>query len=274
MIKCLGEVEGRCVKEKKMKNIHKKAKAYKKFGEKIAIYPYPFEIDGENYYFVDYILMRKPMGSAVISIGEENDKKAREAYHHLYSFYGYSGILENEALARLQVDLNYLREPLEKMDAHSQVNWGKGYEFIRFMLDYQLLFKSIYHEFVEHINSHQIKQDHPLTKVEIDLAHETAAKLEAIKYHVMLELSENIDELKKWKKEMQKSGLWDKLKRHTENFYNQLIRSEDVTKEEAKKAKSKDFEKAVELTKAKLERQLKNKLREDMATIRFPHHSS
>src|SRR5690554_327933 len=113
--------------ENNIKKIHKKAKAYKKFAEKIAVYPYPYEEAGINYYFVDYILMRKPTGSAVFSIEMENMDRIKKAHENLYMFYGYSGKLENEAIARLQVDLKYYREPLALMDAHSNGDWKEAY---------------------------------------------------------------------------------------------------------------------------------------------------
>ncbi|MBU9713064.1 hypothetical protein [Evansella tamaricis] len=250
-------------------HIKKKAKKYKSWIEKVSIYPYPYEISGRNYYLVDYIRLNQPVASAVISDVEEVFHDAKKAHKYLYQFYRLSEKILEEGRMRAHVNLDFFRVPLAKMDDHPNPHWGDGYKFIKKLLGYQLTLRKTYEDFWDHIKDRKEK-NLPLAEAELELAIYTAAKLETIQFHVVFELSRNMDVLLQWKEKMEETSLWKDLKREQQVFYTQLMQNDEFLKNEAKKVKSENLDEALKINKKSMKYYMLKEQKSDEEILRFP----
>ncbi|MBU9721492.1 MULTISPECIES: hypothetical protein [Bacillaceae] len=251
-----------------MFTVKRKARRYKKWLEKITIYPYPYEVSGRNYYLIDYVKLNQTIGGAIMSDQEEHHQDVKKAHRNLYLFYRlHEKILEGKV--RASVKLEFFRIPLKRMDETPDPKWKAPYKVINRLLDLQLLYRKTYDDFWEHIS--EIKEKKlPLKDEELELAINTAAKLETIQYHVVCELANNMDVLKQWKQLMQEKKMWDEMKKEQQVFYTQLMQNEEFMMEEAKKAKSDNFDKAFKLNKEAMTIYMSKEQKSDYEVLRYP----
>ncbi|MDQ0254729.1 hypothetical protein J2S74_002108 [Evansella vedderi] len=249
--------------------VKRKAKRYKRWLEKVYVYPYPYEIAGRNYYLVDYVKLNQPIGSGIFSDTEEVTLDAQKAHRFLYQFYRLSEKIRDEGKMRANVNFDFFKVPLGKMDENPNPKWNEAYAFINDLLNYQLIYKKAYVDFWDHIKERNEK-GLPLTEAELDLAIDTAAKLTTIQYHVVKELSRNTDLLNEWKKTMEEADLWKELKSDMKAFYTQLMQNEEVMKEEAKKVKSDNYDQALKKNRIEMTSYMKKEQRLDEEILRYP----
>lgn len=248
-----------------------KAKRYKQWLEKVKVYPYPVEISGRNYYLIDYVKLKQPVASSIVSDEEEVLQDAMKAHQRLYLFYRILEKIRDEGRMRANVNFDFFRVPMAKMDDHQDTsyNWDKPYAFIKRLLGYQLNYRKTYDDFWAHVEEKKEKNK-PLTDESIELAIYTAAKLETIQYHVVLELSQNIDLLQNWRKQMEEAELWKQLKREQQVFYIQLMENGEVMKEEAKNVKHAEFEQALKINQKQMAAFMKKEQKADESILRYP----
>ncbi|MDG5789860.1 hypothetical protein QA612_20600 [Evansella sp. AB-P1] len=249
--------------------VKRKAKRYKQWLEKVLVYPYPFEISGRSYFLVDYIKLKQATASGVFSDSEEVVQDAKKAHKYLYQFYRLYEKIRDEGQARAQVNFDFFRVPLAKMDENPNPKWDGAYTFIKNLLSYQLTFRKTYDDFWKHIRERK-DENLPLTEEQLELAIYTAAKLDTIQLHVVYELSKRTHVLKEWKKEMEQTGLWKDLKREQQVFYTQLMENEEFLKEEAKKVKSDNFDQALKINHKTMANYMLKEQKSDQEILRYP----
>ncbi|ADU31034.1 hypothetical protein [Evansella cellulosilytica] len=250
-------------------SVKRKAKKYRYWLEKVSVYPYPFEVSGRNYYLVDYIKMHRPVGTAVFSDEEEVVSDAKKAHRQLFLFYRLYEKIRDEGKMRAQVNLDFFRVPIAKMDEHQNKKWGEGYSFIKKLLGYQLTYKKAYEDFWA--NMRKIKDESSsLKEDDLELAINTAATLATVQLHVVHELVRNMDVLKNWKKAMDSAGIWTQLKREQQVFYIELMKKNELMEEEAKKIKSENFDRALKLNKEEMANYMKKEQKSDEGVLRYP----
>ncbi|MFA9557951.1 hypothetical protein ACERII_11645 [Evansella sp. AB-rgal1] len=250
--------------------VKRKARRYKRWLEKISVYPYPYVIAGLHYYLVDYVKLHKPIGSAIISTdGEEVEKDAKRAHQKLYQFYRLSEKIQEEGKLRAQVNLDLFRAPLAKMDEQPSPKWEEAYAFIKNFLGYQLTYRKTYEDFWQHIQKRS-EDNLPITDEELKLAIYTAAKLQTTQEFILKGLADNAGVLKEWKKNMQEADLWKELKRDQQVFFTELMQNEEFMKNEAKKIKSDNYEQALKMYKQDMESYMKKEQKLDEEILRYP----
>lgn len=249
--------------------VRRKASRYKRLLEKLYIYPYPFEMSGENYFLVDYLKFRQVKGTAVISSELDRPEEAQKAFRYLYQFYRLSEKIQEEGKVRANVPLKFFQNPLQLMDENPNAKWEDAYAFIKDLLAYQLTYRKTYDDFWSYIEDLETNKK-ALSETELDLAIYTAAKLEALQQHMVYKISKNVIVIRKWMQTLKDEGLWDELKNDVKAFYTQLTQNEETMKAEARKIKHEDFDIALKMMRTEMKHYMAREGKRNEEVLRYP----
>ncbi|WP_147804012.1 hypothetical protein [Alkalicoccus halolimnae] len=256
----------------KKTTIKRKAKRRKNWIEKVLVYPYPVRIKEQDYYLVNYIKAKQITGSAVLSDGTENSADVHKAHEKLHLFYSLTEKIKTEGQMRAGVNIDFFRKPLNLIDEKPQPSLQKGYDSIKTVLNMQLKYKKTYDDF-QYTLQYLEDNKQPITSTELDNAIETAAMLDVLQYEIVNTLAKDTPILREWIEEMKKAGLWDRLTKAQQVFYLQLLKNEELMKEESSKmpvVKHESFEKMIKFNKDRLKSFKRQEQQQEVKDLRQP----
>lgn len=249
--------------------VRRKARQHKFWLEKVSIYPYPYEVNGVQYFLVDYLKMRHPTGTAVFSNQDEVIQDAKRAHQRLYHIYRLMEKIQEESRMRAGVDLDFFRTPLKLMDKYPDEGLKDGYELIELLLSAQLTYRKTYEQFWVQMKQKKEKRQ-PLTEADWELTIETAAKLETLQNQMTKDIFDHIGRIRQWKEAMKEKGLWEKMTSAVQVFYLQLLENEDLMKEQVEKLKNYSYERALNENRTQMKIYMKKEQIEDEKVLRYP----
>ncbi|MFC4735008.1 hypothetical protein ACFO4L_00290 [Bacillus daqingensis] len=252
--------------------VKRKARRHKQTFEKIHLYPYPVRVAETDYYYIEYLRSKQPVGYAVISRHEENTLDAAAAHKQLHSFYHLAGFIKEEARMRAGIQLDLFRKPLGVMEEADRNDLQPGYRLINHLLKIQLKYKQVYDQF-QNVLAELEDSGRPIEAEDIEAAIQSAAELEVLQFDMIDSLSRQTDTLRDWIALMNRHNLWDKLNRANQVFYQQLVQNESVMRDEAKKmqvVKHERREKMIQQNADKLRSRMKRSFQEEEKERRYP----
>ncbi|NJP38537.1 hypothetical protein [Alkalicoccus luteus] len=252
--------------------LKRKARRYKQTFEKVHLYPYPVRVAETDYYYIEYLRSKQPVGYAVFSRHEENTLDAAAAHKQLYPFYHAAGFIKEEARMRAGIQLDLFRKPLAVMEETDQPDLQPGYRLINHLLKVQLKYKQVYDEF-QQVLAELEDSGRPIEPDDIEKAVQTAAELEVLQFDMVDSLSRETKTLREWIAIMNRLDLWEKLKRANQVFYQQLVQNESVMRDEAKKmqvVKHDRREKMIQQNADKLRSRMKRSFQDEEKELRYP----
>ncbi|QKS70526.1 hypothetical protein FLK61_27635 [Paenalkalicoccus suaedae] len=241
--------------DRKIRAVKKKARRYKRSFEKIDVFPRPWIEHDKSYYLVDYVRLRKPIGSALFSDEEEVVVEAKAAYKGLYLFNRLAEKIQQDGHMRAQIDVTYFRAPLKMIDKHPHEDLAEGRALIESLLAYQLKYRETYRTFFASLKE-RAEAKKPISEKDIEEAVHTAALLDVLQYVMIKEIADNTKKIERFIEQMKKHELWESITKGQRVFYTQLIENETIMKEELSNmqiVKHENHEKMLKLNKEKLQ---------------------
>ncbi|AOM84298.1 hypothetical protein [Salisediminibacterium beveridgei] len=249
--------------------VKRKARRYKRPFEKMYLYPQPVDIHGRNYYLMDYVRLKRPVGTAVFSDEEEAPNDVLKAHKTLFTFYRLVEKIREENRMKAKVDLAFFRVPLKKMDEAPHDRLSEGYALIDRLLTFQLKFRKVFEDFSAHYNILQ-EENRSLTEKDLTFAVESAADLEATQKVMLHELANGADVFREWRRAMEELGLWSKLNTNQQVFYQSFIENEASMKEEAKKTKNSSYDQLLKKYTQEYKHYQREEQQNDFDALRYP----
>ncbi|PTL37575.1 hypothetical protein C6Y45_15845 [Alkalicoccus saliphilus] len=219
---------------RKKLTVKRKARRTRQWFEKVHVYPFPAEEGGEEYFLVDYIKARQVTGYAVISPGQEISKDALKAHQKLFLFYSLTSKIKEDGRMRAGINLDFFQAPLKLMGKEPAPALTEGYQTIETVLALQLKYRTAYENFQKHLAELESAK-RPLTAADVQEAVETAAMLDVLQYEIIRTLSEKSALLDNWVEQMKTEKLWERLNKSQQVFYIQLLKNEELMKEESRR---------------------------------------
>lgn len=219
---------------RKKLTVRRKARRTKQWFEKVHVYPFPVEEGGREYFLIDYIKARQVTGNAVISNEQEISRDAFRAHQKLFLFYSLSSKIKEEGRMRAGINTDFFRVPIKLMGDSPAPALKEGYETIETVLALQLKYRNTYNDFQKHLGKIE-EEKRPLAEEDLQEAVKTAAMLDVIQFEIIRTLSENSALIEDWIEQMKDAGLWDELNKSQQVFYIQLLKNEELMKEESRR---------------------------------------
>ncbi|PPA68656.1 hypothetical protein [Jeotgalibacillus proteolyticus] len=201
--------------------IELKAKKYKKWREKIDVYPFPWVGSKDVYYNVVYKIKNDVKGVAVISKGEGSQSEFEDAFHHLFYFYGLLENIHASGSERARIAPEFYSEPLELMEKEQEEKLAPGKELISSLYQIQLDFTEAYEGFFDHL-SHMREVTKKITTEDVEIARNASTRINLLQYLHIKEAVDHSATLNEWILNMKNLQLWDKLSKDQQIFYTNL----------------------------------------------------
>ncbi|CAM3836315.1 hypothetical protein [Alkalicoccus chagannorensis] len=249
-----------------------KAKKYRIFVERIRIMPYPVTFEQQSYYLVHYQRWKNVTGRAVFSKEPEHEADARRAFDILYHFYSLMDKIQEDGRMRAGIQLDLFKKPMKKMEEHWHEDLADGHEFLETVLALQLKYRENYDEF-QQLLEEMSRGSQSITADIVRRTEKTAAMQDVIQDEIMKKLGAESDRIRSWMKAMKTHGLWEKLTKSEQVFYQQLLHNEALMKEERKKmdvVRHGNYDKMIQLNLDRITEYKKQEKKEAAASLRYP----
>ncbi|SDN75851.1 hypothetical protein [Alkalicoccus daliensis] len=253
-------------------SLKRQGRKHKQFFEKMQLYPYPVQINGQTYFLINYLKAKATTGSAVISLDQESADEAKKAHRLLFPFYVLHEKINTEGRMRAGINIDFFRSPLELMDANKNASLKPGYDLIDSILELQLKYRKTYDNFQSLLKELE-SEERSLTDKDLQTAAESAAMLDVLQYQIVHTLGAGTKTLRNWIEAMKQADLWEKLTKAQQVFYQQMLQNEELMLKESKNmpvVKHENFDKMLKLNLDKMKSYKRKEQQEEEAALRHP----